>query len=91
MNPLAYYDPNNPYPESDGQPMAENTEQYDWLVKIKENLEILFADRDDVFVAGDLLGYPVLDRAEFRPMASDIMTQSSALMDLTGGIAEFQK
>ncbi len=37
MNPLSYYDPNDPYPESDGQPMAENTEQYDWLVKIKEN------------------------------------------------------
>jgi hypothetical protein len=48
MNPLAYYDPNNPYPESDGQPLAENTEQYDWLVKIRENLEILFVDRADV-------------------------------------------
>jgi hypothetical protein len=39
--------------------MAENTEQYEWLVKIKENLEILFADDPDVFVAGDLLWYPV--------------------------------
>ena len=57
MNPLSYYNPNDPYPESDGRPMAENTEQYDWLVKIKENLEILFADREDVFVAGDLLWY----------------------------------
>jgi Uma2 family endonuclease len=73
MNPLAYYDPNNPYPESDGQPMAENTEQYDWLVKIKENLEILFADRDDVFVAGDLLWYPVADRTVSGPMAPDVM------------------
>ena len=27
MNPLAYFDPDDPYPESDGQPMAENTEQ----------------------------------------------------------------
>ncbi len=35
--------------------MADNTEQYQWLVKIKENLEILFADRPEVFVAGDLL------------------------------------
>ncbi|HLP89562.1 MAG TPA: Uma2 family endonuclease [Nostocaceae cyanobacterium] len=47
------------YPESDGQPMADNTKQYQWIVKIKENLEILFASKDDVFIAGDLLWYPV--------------------------------
>jgi Uma2 family endonuclease len=47
------------YPDSDGQPMADNTQQFRWIVTIKENLEILFASRDDVFVAGDLLWYPV--------------------------------
>jgi Uma2 family endonuclease len=47
------------YPESDGQPMAENTLQYEWIVTIKGNLDVLFADRDDVFVAGDLFWYPV--------------------------------
>ncbi|WP_017306451.1 Uma2 family endonuclease [Spirulina subsalsa] len=47
------------YPDSDGQPMAENTQQFQWIVVIKENLEILFAHRPDVFVAGDLLWYPV--------------------------------
>jgi len=73
MNPLSYYDPDDPYPESDGQPMSENTEQYDWLVKIKENLEILFADREDVFVAGDLLWYPVPDRQVSGPIAPDVM------------------
>ena len=73
MNPLAYYDPDEPYPESDGQPMAENTEQYDWLVKIKENLEILFADRPDVLVAGDLLWYPVPDRRITGPIAPDVL------------------
>ena len=73
MNPLSYYDPNDPYPESDGRPMAENTEQYDWLVKIKENLEILFADREDVFIAGDLLWYPVSDRAISGPVAPDVL------------------
>ena len=73
VNPLSYYDPNDPYPESDGQPMAENTEQYEWLVKIKENLEILFADREDVFVAGDLLWYPVPDRKISGPIAPDVM------------------
>jgi Uma2 family endonuclease len=73
MNPLSYYDPDDPYPESDGQPMAENTEQYDWIVKIKENLEILFADREDVFIAGDLLWYPVPDRKISGPLAPDVM------------------
>jgi Uma2 family endonuclease len=47
------------YPESDGQPMADNTKQFRWIVAIKENVELLFADNPDVFVAGDLLWYPV--------------------------------
>ncbi|MDX2239149.1 MAG: Uma2 family endonuclease [Leptolyngbyaceae cyanobacterium bins.302] len=47
------------YPDSDGQPMADNTKQFRWIVTIKENLERLFRDRADVFVAGDLLWYPV--------------------------------
>ena len=47
------------YPETDGKPMADNTKQFRWIVTIKENLEILFADQADVFVAGDLLWYPV--------------------------------
>ena len=47
------------YPDCDGQPMSDNTLQFSWIVKIKENLEILFADNPQVFVAGDLLWYPV--------------------------------
>ncbi|MDX2241905.1 MAG: Uma2 family endonuclease [Leptolyngbyaceae cyanobacterium bins.302] len=47
------------YPESDGQPMADNTKQFRWIVIIKENLELLFAAQTDVFVAGDLLWYPM--------------------------------
>ncbi|HAZ43903.1 MAG TPA: hypothetical protein DDW76_25875 [Cyanobacteria bacterium UBA11369] len=47
------------YPDSDGQPMADNTKQFRPIVTIKENLELLFADNPDVFVAGDLLWYPV--------------------------------
>ena len=46
------------YPESDGRPMADSTMQYRWIVKIKEGLEILYADDPDVFVAADLLWYP---------------------------------
>jgi Uma2 family endonuclease len=47
------------YPESDGKPMADNTLQFRWIVKIKENIEILFVNNADVFIAGDLLWYPV--------------------------------
>jgi Uma2 family endonuclease len=47
------------YPDSDGKPMADNTKQFRWIVVIEQNLELLFADRADVFVAGDLLWYPV--------------------------------
>lgn len=73
MNPLLQFDPDDPYPDSDGQPMADNTEQFEWIVKIKENLEILFADRDDVFIAGDLLWYPERDRLKTPPIAPDVL------------------
>lgn len=46
------------YPESDGQPMADNTKQFRWIVTIKEGLEWLFQDDPNVFIAGDLLWYP---------------------------------
>jgi Uma2 family endonuclease len=60
------------YPDSDGKPMAENTEHYEWIVKIKENLEILFASEKDVFIAGDLLWYPVEGSVKTR-QAPDVM------------------
>ena len=47
------------YPDSDGQPRADNTEQFQWIVDIKENIEAIYLDNPDVFVAGDLLWYPV--------------------------------
>ncbi|MGB8700564.1 MAG: Uma2 family endonuclease [Thermosynechococcaceae cyanobacterium] len=60
------------FPDSDGKPMADNTEQFNWIVLIKENLEILFADRENVFVAGDLLWYPVESQL-IAPIAPDAM------------------
>ena len=47
------------YPDCDGQPMAESTEHYQWIVTITGGLESLFKSDRDVFVAGDLLWYPV--------------------------------
>jgi Uma2 family endonuclease len=54
------------YPESDGKPMAENTKQFEWIVTIKENLEIVFAKNPNVFIAGDLLWYPVEGKNTIR-------------------------
>ncbi len=39
--------------------MSDNTEQFRLIVWIKENSELLFANDPNVFVAGDLLWYPV--------------------------------
>lgn len=47
------------YPDCDGQPVANNTEQFEIIVLIKGNLDILFADDPNVFIAGDLFWYPI--------------------------------
>ncbi len=45
------------YPDSDGKPMAENTIQYNWIVRLVSNLRRLLKDQV-AFVAGDLFWYP---------------------------------
>jgi Uma2 family endonuclease len=50
------------YPESDGKPMADNTKQFHWITVIKQNLDWLFAQDPQVFIAGDLFWYPVEGR-----------------------------
>jgi Uma2 family endonuclease len=60
------------YPDSDGQPMSDNTKQFRWITVIKSNLDWLFQDRELVFVAGDLLWYPVEGNPKYR-VAPDAM------------------
>lgn len=60
------------YPDSDGQPMAENTVQFRWIVTIQGGLDALFRDEPNVFVAGDLLWYPVEGNNTLR-MAPDAL------------------
>ncbi|MGB5959223.1 MAG: Uma2 family endonuclease [Coleofasciculaceae cyanobacterium] len=50
------------YPSSDGQPMADSTIQYEWITTIKGGCDALFKDDPNVFVAGDLLWYPVVGK-----------------------------
>ena len=59
------------YPESDGKPLAENTKQLRWIVSLYGNLCALFAPRQDVFVAGDNLWYPVEGKPKKR-LAPDV-------------------
>jgi Uma2 family endonuclease len=54
------------YPDSDGQPMSDNTLQFRWIVTIQGNLDGMYLDRQEVFVAGDLLWYPVQGHPEIR-------------------------
>lgn len=46
------------YPDLDGKPMADNTLQYRWIVRLVTNLKQLLQEQT-AFVAGDLLWYPV--------------------------------
>jgi Uma2 family endonuclease len=60
------------YPESDGEPMADNTRQFRWIVVLFGNLAALFRDRDDVFVGGNLFWYPVEGHPQVR-VAPDVL------------------
>ena len=68
------------YPDSDGKPLADNTIQLRLIFTIKGGLDALFKDRDDVFVAADLLWYPVkltqqevIEQEEPQRQAPDVM------------------
>ena len=82
------------YPSSDGQPMAESTEHYQWIVTIEGGLEALFKDDNNVFIAGDLFWYPVEGKPEIR-RAPDVMVafgrpkgvRGSYIQHLEAGIA----
>ncbi|WP_445176615.1 Uma2 family endonuclease [Microcoleus sp.] len=60
------------YPCSDGQPMADSTIQYKLIVTIKEGCESLLKDDPNVFIAADLLWYPVEGRTDIS-QAPDVM------------------
>jgi Uma2 family endonuclease len=72
MQTTAATQPEIIYPETDGEPMAQNTKQAEVMMTLKENLDALFADRDDVFVAIDHFWYPVQGHPNIR-QAPDVM------------------
>ena len=82
------------YPTSDGKPMSENTVQFEWIVKLQGGLDAYYANESDVFVAGDLLWYPVEGDDKIR-QAPDAMVvfgrpkrhRGSYMQWVEGGIA----
>jgi Uma2 family endonuclease len=60
------------YPDSDGNPMSDNTEQFRWIVSTQQNIAWLLAEDPNVFVAGDLLWYPVEGSPKIRT-APDVL------------------
>lgn len=59
-------EPELEYPDCDGQPMSDNTLQFRWIVTIQGNLDGIYRDNPNVFVAGDLLWYPVKGQPAIR-------------------------
>ncbi|MBW4623109.1 MAG: Uma2 family endonuclease [Cyanosarcina radialis HA8281-LM2] len=60
------------YPDSDGQPMSDNTKQFRWILTVQQNIDWWFANDPNIFVAGDLLWYPVEGDPKIR-QAPDVM------------------
>lgn len=60
------------YPVDNGEPLSNDTEHLKWITFLKNGLEDWFADRQDVFVAADLLWYPVEGRPDICK-APDVM------------------
>ncbi len=60
------------YPVDNGEPLANDTEHFRWISFLKNGLENWFSGRGDVFVAGDLLWYPIEGRPDISK-APDVM------------------
>ncbi len=60
------------YPVDNGEPLSNDTEHLKWITFLKHGLEAWFGDRTDVFIAADLLWYPVEGRPDISK-APDVM------------------
>jgi Uma2 family endonuclease len=74
------------YPDSDGQPMSDNTLQYEWIVLLKENIDSLI----EGFVAGDLLWYPVEGNPKIR-IGPDVLVAPERPKGYRGSYMQFRE
>ncbi|MCC6621423.1 MAG: Uma2 family endonuclease [Deltaproteobacteria bacterium] len=75
------------YPDSDGEPMCDNTLQYDWIVLLKSNLDILLPDD---FVGGNILWYPVEGHPETR-VGPDVLVAKGRPKGYRGSYIQFRE
>ena len=66
------------YPESDGQPMADNSRQFRWIVVLADNLGALYHNRADVRVGGNQYWYPEEGNEQKRAAPDVFVVESSA-------------
>lgn len=78
------------YPDSDGRPMSDNTLQFEWITLIKSGLELEFVGDPKVFVAGDLLWYPVEGDNKTR-QAPDVMVAMGRPKGYRGSYKQFEE
>ena len=78
------------YPDCDGLPMSDNTLQFQWIMTIVGGLRALFRGNPDVFVAGDLLWYPVEGDNTIRS-APDAMVAFGRPKGYRGSYAQFRE
>ncbi|MFZ4596911.1 MAG: hypothetical protein ACOYOF_21865, partial [Verrucomicrobiaceae bacterium] len=60
------------YPDSDGKRMSDNTVQFGYIVSTTTGFGSLYQDHPEVFIAGDLLWYPVEGEPKIR-QAPDVL------------------
>jgi Uma2 family endonuclease len=70
ISPVPPPDPS--YPDDDGNPLSENTLQFRFITTIAGGLKAQYRDDPNVFVAGDLLWYPVQGQRNLN-QAPDVM------------------
>jgi Uma2 family endonuclease len=79
------------YPDSDGKPIANNTEQYEWIVRLVTNLKHLLKN-EVAFVAGDLLWYPVeVEEPPAPRQAPDVMVALGRPAGYRGSYKQWQE
>ncbi len=54
------------YPDDDGELTCDGTLQFEWIARIKNNLDHVFRNEPNVFVAGNLLWYAVEGQPTIR-------------------------
>jgi Uma2 family endonuclease len=78
------------YPDSDGKPMSDHDLQYKWIVVIKEGVEAQLVDDSNVYVAGNLLWYPVEGKPKIRG-APDVLVAFGRPKGLRGSYKQWEE